>query len=1612
MKKTRKVLLLLLVSLLIFSVAMFAVACKEPIDEDNTPVTEEEEETIVTDLVSNGNFGKASVSDKSNAYVKDTVTGWTLTKGSFATTTSGLVAGAIDLDQTKFDAGKSQVDDKFTANPGIAPHSAKQDGAYVDTNALCLVIPDTTTFAAYNGGSIFYKSSSVTVAKDKYYKLSVDVYTDIFTSYYEQKQLSTDKRGAAIVITNGVYTEFISINTDKTWQSYTVYIEGNNYENRTFYIELWLGYGPKEIGNAGTYSDYSTLGIALFDNAVMTEITEEAYGATTDKIAAAGYQTENNIRITSASTEETKALADKDADQNVIYGGVKAVSLLFADPLLSQYSPSTSLTSSASTYKTFNSAKVGPVKNYTFYTGGKKVSDTDDFPAYSATSTSSSNPIGIFDMSKLAAYNTIYTTGFSAPSAGNFYNGAALAGVDANGQAITKPYVDSTNRGIMIYHMSNAISGAGYVSSGAVKIDKDTYYKISVWVYVWVPEFYTSDDVTPVEGDSDYDAYLEYLKYFDGSKSVKATFRLSGSSIGVEESDLEVTSNVREQWQQLSIYVKGSELTSRNVNLEFWYGEGEWGSDTLYPGGCFFDDVTINAYSAEAVAADVNLSAKSWVELSPIADADFSASGLYDNNIAGTEFTSLDDIANGWSSEAADPAHTAEGVIKSGILSGVYLKDGTGYAGYAGIAKDALPAGTPFSINNQIQDLFVLNNTDYTASTAKFDVRESAKYETGGDAYANFMKVYKNNFYRLSMWVYTGGIDSGLGATVAVYTAETDSSLVSISTLNVSEWTELVFVFKGTTTEAQQLYINITLGTGDVYTPASHVKGFLILTALTWQEVDYNDYSGVTTGAYLKQTALTSSDTESNTVGNGTFININTNNYSSKEVIFDKDGTSGEKGNIIGVAAPSSDWTASTANALTAPDISVSANKITWTHVLYSTAYYIYMDGWYDIGSSDPDPATENMVLVSVMDATGFAKNDKCTYTATYNATYYVRAFAAITEASDTIYVCSDYDSGTVSSVADADEVMPAKWSAAHFDLIGKSGIINYKYYTGLYDDDKSVTDYAAMTEAERQTSFYGAASLGKYVSVNSANLLMISSEISMVKGYYMASSKSLSTSSFYKVSVWVKTVGGAKAAVTIKNTSNAIAYTSTGTDAGEYVGFVDIDTQGEWKQVVFYIKTNLTTGSMILELNLGNKYAVNNENEDALSYSKGLSKGTVYFDDIYFNTLADEEVYGLETGVTYTVGDEQLPAANSGVWVKLSDTVKETGSLYTNEYRFITIDYTTDTFDSFTASKEKYLGGEPASYTHGVATGGSGYLAPDEEEEQNELNMIYGVFSTSKAAAGKYDDIINYMTGIGLSAEEIKDFMSEVGTGSNYYLMLANLISNGQDYTSGTYSFAADSYYKITFRAKLFLAEDSIAKYAEFRFIPGNDTTTNTSIRIYPGEEMAEYTFYCHNDSAAAVSSNVFEFHLGTNDSGDKNFAEGMLIIDDVTVIVLDDATDYETAVNELKLLSAEELLASATKTYLFEEAETPAAEEPEEEEGPKGSKTTSTFWLMVSSIVIGAIILVVIIIFAVRKVKERLPKKPVKVDSKVEVNPDKVKKPKGEARKADIADDEEFKD
>lgn len=234
--------------------------------------------------------------------------------------------------------------------------------------------------------------------------------------------------------------------------------------------------------------------------------------------------------------------------------------------------------------------------------------------------------------------------------------------------------------------------------------------------------------------------------------------------------------------------------------------------------------------------------------------------------------------------------NSADSNLYAGILSGSAVKNGNDLSGVNALNgltfedKDVLELGaTTF-------DFVVLNNAKYTASKLYYKPSDSD----------TVLKTAPNHFYRLSMWVNTQNLKSGSNFSISLYDAENDSLINSSATqasLAVSEWTEISFVLQASATESDEMYMVVEFGKGDIYTPASHTQGAVIMTAITWKEIEYSEYKAAS-GSYIKSFDLSGSTSTGSSITNSDFSAVDSSNYDLDE---EDDKVFDDNGKIVGV---------------------------------------------------------------------------------------------------------------------------------------------------------------------------------------------------------------------------------------------------------------------------------------------------------------------------------------------------------------------------------------------------------------------------------------------------------------------------------------------------------------------------------------------------------------------------------------------------------------------------------------------------------------------------------------------------------------------------------------
>ncbi|MFA6867514.1 MAG: hypothetical protein WCR54_08400, partial [Clostridia bacterium] len=1079
--------------------------------------------------------------------------------------------------------------------------------------------------------------------------------------------------------------------------------------------------------------------------------------------------------------------------------------------------------------------------------------------------------------------------------------------------------------------------------------------------------------------NNDTDVWLsKYNSWLDATSATRddqkpfATVKLTGAGDDIEKT---TQGTELDKWNQIEFYVLGNQLSDRNLTLEMWFGEGTSTEYTsLMMGGAIFDNIEITEYSkADAQATGENFTVLNKMD---------AASQL--NELGSLADASKAEFDANWELALASD-EVASNDENSITLTRNNLEDDN-----FDLAQ--------LKIDTGIADLYELVLENQIATASMLTSKE-------------YISIKPNTAYRIAMLVKTDGIKDGLGAEIKLLGGDDSddltASITQATSINSEEWQEIVFYVLGDTLKKNYVSLEVIMGTGTRFDTASYVKGKISIALINVLEIKYSEYtasdkSGDITNSY----SFSNATTPSNIVTNGNFANIDLTDTEKEE--FDNDGLL-----TTDSTATTKSWTEATVknNIYTAPKIEKTSGNISWDKVWgiseneadLEPSYY---EIWIRYKDSD-DKYQEKYLTAIAAPAT-----DEVTFAlpklSDLVANYRVRAIGKSNAALTYIDVVSNFSnySGEVQKDTTAEAVAFENYVNVNEPI----GYVEKECKAGTFAFDKTVVVPA-----------------GSYVSPYDTGL-KISSNYSVVKTM-TSSSSSLDSNSYYRVGVWVKTVDDAKASVTMKNVNNVLR--STVSD--KYIGFTGINTNGSWVEYVFYIQVGNNSGSLSLELSLGNPYLTKVSKKNAVKVtsdvtvyeSSMLSYGTVLFDNVQLLKIEEEEF-------NIANSKEQVNASNEDLFYdyKLSDInpnySKNDYTLYTNKYALRILECTIDSFDSFTENTltgdGENLGASPKNYSWTKASDSTGTV---------EDNRMYGVYSQTDDLEKlnkiyKNDEGKNTFSSITDLPDDfdIQKFIKIDGSNS---LVMSNKTLFGQSYkVSSTSSIEAGSYYKVTFKAKTLIAKqafdvdgnaitngDNEITYtmekvnAEFRFMQQIDTTEYQSLLINSKGKVdsiydaVEYTMYIYNPSKSASTAN-WSFALGDNvvdedATGVHQMVIGAMVVDQVSLVKIDEeaylaaksSTGYDNLTDEQKM-------AAVSKFYEYsEDEEVEKTDDDTDTEEPKEPKTSiwdrGDAWLLISSIVIGVVIIFVIVILLFRRWKKKHPKEVIG-ESKLKVEEIKV--------------------
>ncbi len=1090
-----------------------------------------------------------------------------------------------------------------------------------------------------------------------------------------------------------------------------------------------------------------------------------------------------------------------------------------------------------------------------------------------------------------------------------------------------------------------------------------------------------------------------------------AIFRLSGAGKNVDDKTTQV-----EQWQKLTLYVRGNQLSARNATLNLIFGEDDEAVNKMI-GGVFFDNITIREVTSQNEINDAGIT---WNVLSEITEMDQVLFGGLVSNLSATDLKANE---LGWSAtKLADTADSDVDKVKAIVLDN----------------SDEEKQGK----ENELQTIDVKGSSYNAYMLAyKHDGKTASKLIYKGSA-ANYVAIYPNKYYRFAFQVKTENVNGGVDIVVMKKTQNGEfTSFDSSVTDYVSEdWSEIVYYIQGAKNDVYYLSIEVSMGSGSIFDTSAYVNGTTYLASFNCLEITSSEYAAKSTGD--KIVSGLSLENASYAVDSGMITNA-----SYSKVDYDKvtEDDYNEDGTIKNDAIiPITSWAADkeVANKFATPKLDISGSVIKWNQVkaylsdattIVSTKYEIW-------GKYVDDKNNERKVLLAVKesDATEnitFDLTDLTDYAAWKTTSVYIKAVSE-------------------SAVSDVSESVTVGQKNGMRVPVAGAGLTETTVKTGA--KKKTEDEFNGCTYKSTYDYLYAISS--NYLSA----VAVKSNEFT------------LDADKYYKIFVWVKTIGNQAFAGVVLTGSNGSVEAKLTKD-GE-IGYNNINTAGAWEEYIIYVKTSNFSVKPTLNFCLGNPFAKGtkvSDSDSTLWYaSSDLAIGSAYFDVVNIETI-DEKKYNVAVERENTP-DKKLLASDK--------------DLYKDENSYVyTLRYTIDSFDSWSASTSTgKLGYAAKNYTYGsqdYAESGDNVVAnntygiynvnSDDEDMKSALTYLYSS-GAPKTDATSYNKIFEFAKEYGVEewTAYLKDFLSLSSAdkeGGDNVLVMSNkkLTGAAHYYEQGSayrYSYAAGGYYKITFTASALLAKAVMKKvetmpeddannwtsartkyytldttatsenkkynyvaadttysesttyyvidsytyddlYAQFRFVPDQNDKTKVGKTLYissydkddeylGSKDQKTYTFYVYNPSSSA-STGYWSFYLG--DRNVKSLDEygayndlvlGMLAVDLVSVEKIDEAGyNAGTAVNYTE--DGEEIDDKASVIRYVYASDPDTKDEPDDNDDDDDDNKEEKkdfwaelvknqyFWLYISSFVLGIIIIIVIIVVLVRRFKEKHPRK-----------------------------------
>jgi len=915
MKKSKIIIALLMVAVMTLSLCLFVSCNKDTAEVEDTETDSTTIEATEGLIITNGDFKVTNTDSETYPLTLSDWTGATQYSTGFNT---DVTAGVVSLEEALYEANKSNWNDEDKTIYNLLKTGDKYGDNDKIKNALMIYMPtkvvaedETTTHGPTAYG---YTSSSFTLEKASYYQLSVDVLT------YNIAGEESNEPGARIYVSTNTYAEFSAINTNGLWKTYNVYIETSPSSSTSLSLLLGLGKYTSD------YTDGLTTGYVFFDNVNITKLED-----TDTKTAEEQYNDGKALEAATATSAYNATATLKVPNGRFDFG-------------------TTSISSSANP------------SNWSIVTGNSSEDDK-------APTTLGWN--GIFDLTKFSTdYNTLSTSYTLKDSNGVSQTAKPAQYLNEIDSLVTNQ--DSSILGSNVYVLSQAMMTAqGIKSSKTITIEKGKTYALSIDLYTF--DIHGAGVSLILTGSNSKDIIIE------GITSNKSTDVFVGRNIIDYDSKYisQAIGATTSSWNTYTFYIKGNEYKDYEYNMAIWLGTKGTNSNIAYSykkltssdssgsdsitytangtfsnGWVFIDELNLNEInalpSASTSIVDGGDSLKATCDTLDSFGliVDLTSTNLmetvFDSATANTSTTPNVTKATqlgtptGWTTDY-DTTKAENAIIKDLITDGlvdISSKDNFTTSGGLGTYPDL-----PYEIlNKKAYMIYASQDSSYSVNTAEFTIE-------------------KNKFYRLSMWVKTTDVKDTAGASIELYNDETSaSSFTSINTTDSDEytndWVEYTFIIRGEKDEDVQLFIKLSLGSGDRWSPSTLATGGLFVTNIDLETITYSTFNSTSTGTYVKSYNMYSSYTYTFTNGSFDSYDMEDENWIENQTLENQE-----------YAITPSNWTLSDE---TEANIKDSENKFT---LVAGTIALTEANGMY--GKS-----TQSMKVVPALDSTNFYEFD------------------------------------------------------------------------------------------------------------------------------------------------------------------------------------------------------------------------------------------------------------------------------------------------------------------------------------------------------------------------------------------------------------------------------------------------------------------------------------------------------------------------------------------------------------------------------------------------------------------------------------------------------------